>query len=31
MRIGILGTGRLAAALGEGWSRAGHEVAIGPA
>ncbi|MCX5459463.1 NAD(P)-binding domain-containing protein [Streptomyces albidoflavus] len=31
MRIGILGTGRLAAALGEGWSRAGHEVEIGPA
>ncbi|MFD4303107.1 MULTISPECIES: NADPH-dependent F420 reductase [unclassified Streptomyces] len=29
MRIGILGTGRLAAALGEGWSGAGHEVAIG--
>ncbi|WP_256639425.1 NADPH-dependent F420 reductase [Streptomyces murinus] len=29
MRIGILGTGTLAAALGEGWSRAGHEVAIG--
>ncbi|NED81970.1 NAD(P)-binding domain-containing protein, partial [Streptomyces sp. SID11233] len=26
MRIGILGTGTLAAALGEGWSRAGHEV-----
>lgn len=29
MRIGILGTGALAAALGEGWSRAGHEVAVG--
>jgi predicted dinucleotide-binding enzyme len=29
MRIGILGTGRLAAALGEGWARAGHEVVIG--
>ncbi|WP_327697350.1 NADPH-dependent F420 reductase [Streptomyces sp. NBC_00459] len=29
MRIGILGTGTLAAALGEGWARAGHEVAIG--
>ncbi|MBC2876297.1 MULTISPECIES: NADPH-dependent F420 reductase [Streptomyces] len=29
MRIGILGTGTLAAALGESWSRAGHEVAIG--
>ncbi|MER5864214.1 NAD(P)-binding domain-containing protein [Kitasatospora sp. NPDC002040] len=29
MRIGILGTGTLAAALGEGWSHAGHEVAIG--
>ncbi|BCL33295.1 NADPH-dependent F420 reductase [Streptomyces aurantiacus] len=29
MRIGILGTGTLAAALGEGWSRAGHEVSIG--
>ncbi|GII66766.1 NADP oxidoreductase [Sphaerisporangium krabiense] len=28
MRIGILGTGTLAAALGEGWARAGHEVAI---
>lgn len=28
MRIGILGTGTLAAALGEGWSRAGHEVVI---
>nr|WP_128380834.1 NAD(P)-binding domain-containing protein [Streptomyces cavernae] len=29
MRIGILGTGTLAAALGEGWARAGHRVAIG--
>ncbi|MGC5563032.1 NADPH-dependent F420 reductase [Streptomyces sp. FR-108] len=29
MRIGILGTGTLAAALGEGWIRAGHEVSIG--
>ncbi|MEU6027299.1 NAD(P)-binding domain-containing protein [Streptomyces tauricus] len=29
MRIGILGTGTLAAALGEGWIRAGHEVRIG--
>jgi predicted dinucleotide-binding enzyme len=29
MRIGILGTGTLAAALGEGWARAGHELAIG--
>ncbi|MFE9683629.1 NADPH-dependent F420 reductase [Streptomyces sp. NPDC006285] len=29
MRIGILGTGTLAAALGEGWTRAGHEIAIG--
>ncbi|WP_151774156.1 NADPH-dependent F420 reductase [Streptomyces abyssomicinicus] len=29
MRIGILGTGTLAAALGEGWSRAGHDVVIG--
>lgn len=29
MRIGILGTGTLAAALGEGWAHAGHEVAIG--
>ncbi|MEU9187929.1 NAD(P)-binding domain-containing protein [Streptomyces sp. NPDC048484] len=28
MRIGILGTGTLAAALGEGWTRAGHEVAV---
>ncbi|SOD59219.1 hypothetical protein SAMN06297387_101541 [Streptomyces zhaozhouensis] len=29
MRIGILGTGTLAAALGEGWAGAGHEVAVG--
>ncbi|MEO3749103.1 NAD(P)-binding domain-containing protein [Streptomyces sp. B6B3] len=29
MRIGILGTGALAAALGEGWVRAGHAVVIG--
>lgn len=29
MRIGILGTGTMAAALGEGWVRAGHDVAIG--
>jgi len=29
MRIGILGTGTLAAALGEGWARAGQEVVIG--
>ncbi len=29
MRIGILGTGALAAALGDGWARAGHEVVIG--
>ncbi|UGQ12514.1 NAD(P)-binding domain-containing protein [Yinghuangia sp. ASG 101] len=29
MRIGILGTGTLAAALGAGWARAGHEVVIG--
>ncbi|MGP4099943.1 NADPH-dependent F420 reductase [Nonomuraea sp. KM90] len=28
MRIGILGTGVLAGALGEGWARAGHEVAV---
>ncbi|RBQ11646.1 NADP oxidoreductase [Spongiactinospora rosea] len=28
MRIGILGTGMLAAALGEGWVRAGHELAV---
>jgi 8-hydroxy-5-deazaflavin:NADPH oxidoreductase len=29
MRIGILGTGTLAAALGEGWAHAGHEVVVG--
>ncbi|GLZ43044.1 NADP oxidoreductase [Actinokineospora sp. NBRC 105648] len=29
MRIGILGTGNVAAALGEGWTRAGHEVVVG--
>jgi len=29
MRIGILGTGTLAAALGKGWARAGHELVIG--
>jgi predicted dinucleotide-binding enzyme len=29
MRIGILGTGMLAAALGAGWARAGHELVIG--
>jgi hypothetical protein len=29
MRIGILGTGTLAAALGEGWARAGHELVVG--
>ena len=28
MKIGILGTGRLAAALGMTWTRAGHEVVI---
>ncbi|WP_268929747.1 NADPH-dependent F420 reductase [Nocardia coffeae] len=28
MRIGILGTGTLAAALGGRWARAGHEIAI---
>jgi 8-hydroxy-5-deazaflavin:NADPH oxidoreductase len=28
MRIGILGTGTLAAALGERWTRAGHVVAV---
>ncbi|MFI6395049.1 NADPH-dependent F420 reductase [Nonomuraea sp. NPDC050540] len=28
MRIGILGTGTLAAALGEGWTRAGHELTV---
>ncbi|WP_374201189.1 NADPH-dependent F420 reductase [Streptomyces mayonensis] len=29
MRIGILGTGTLAAALGEAWVRAGHDLVIG--
>jgi predicted dinucleotide-binding enzyme len=29
MRIGILGTGTLAAALGDGWARAGHEIVVG--
>lgn len=29
MRIGILGTGTLAAALGTAWVRAGHDVTIG--
>ncbi|WP_283136500.1 NADPH-dependent F420 reductase [Rhizohabitans arisaemae] len=29
MRIGILGTGTLAQALGAGWARAGHEVVVG--
>lgn len=29
MQIGILGTGTLAAALGEGWARAGHELVAG--
>jgi predicted dinucleotide-binding enzyme len=29
MRIGILGTGTLAAALATGWSRAGHDIAVG--
>jgi hypothetical protein len=29
MRIGILGTGTLAAALGTAWVRAGHELVIG--
>ncbi|WP_027944260.1 NADPH-dependent F420 reductase [Amycolatopsis taiwanensis] len=29
MRIGILGTGTMAAALGEAWSRAGHELVVG--
>jgi len=28
MRIGVLGTGALARALGTGWVRAGHEVAV---
>ncbi|MER7752181.1 NAD(P)-binding domain-containing protein [Kitasatospora sp. NPDC097643] len=29
MRIGILGTGAMAAALGGAWARAGHEVLVG--
>ncbi|MFW5418083.1 NAD(P)-binding domain-containing protein [Nocardiopsis sp. CNT-189] len=29
MRIGVLGTGAMAEALGAGWVRAGHEVAVG--
>ncbi|MBS2538732.1 NAD(P)-binding domain-containing protein [Catenulispora sp. NF23] len=29
MRIGILGTGTLAAVLGEAWTRAGHEITVG--
>lgn len=29
MRIGILGTGRVGKALGEGWTTAGHEVLFG--
>lgn len=29
MRIGILGTGTLAVALGAGWGRVGHEVLVG--
>lgn len=29
MRIGILGTGTLAAALGAGWARAGHDLVVG--
>jgi 8-hydroxy-5-deazaflavin:NADPH oxidoreductase len=29
MRIGIIGTGTLAEALGTGWVRAGHEVVVG--
>lgn len=29
MRIGIVGSGNMAAALGEGWARAGHELLIG--
>lgn len=29
MRIGILGTGPLAAGLGSSWSRAGHDIIIG--
>ncbi|MCP3802913.1 NAD(P)-binding domain-containing protein [Allokutzneria sp. A3M-2-11 16] len=29
MRIGILGTGTLAAALAESWARAGHDIEVG--
>ncbi|MER6946033.1 NAD(P)-binding domain-containing protein [Nonomuraea sp. NPDC000554] len=29
MRIGILGAGQMAEALGSGWARAGHEVMVG--
>ncbi|MFB7454291.1 NADPH-dependent F420 reductase [Streptomyces sp. NPDC056194] len=29
MRVGILGTGAMARALGGGWVRAGHEVLVG--
>lgn len=29
MRLGILGTGNAAAALGQGWATAGHEVTVG--
>jgi predicted dinucleotide-binding enzyme len=29
MRIGILGTGAMAEALGTGWARAGHELVVG--
>ena len=29
MRIGVLGTGKMAASLGGAWARAGHDVVIG--
>ncbi|MEU7607512.1 NAD(P)-binding domain-containing protein, partial [Streptomyces sp. NPDC041003] len=29
MRIGVMGTGAMAAALGGAWGRAGHEVFVG--
>jgi 8-hydroxy-5-deazaflavin:NADPH oxidoreductase len=29
MRIGVIGAGTMAGALGEGWARAGHEVMVG--
>ncbi|MEV4326423.1 NAD(P)-binding domain-containing protein, partial [Microbispora rosea] len=29
MRIGILGTGAMATALGGAWARAGHDVLVG--